>query len=47
MAGAGTAVLMLGVYEAFDARAVVPGLTAYWSAYYVPVGRGLHADSPS
>ncbi|MGD0065283.1 MAG: hypothetical protein ABSB76_17770 [Streptosporangiaceae bacterium] len=42
--GAGTAVLMLGVYEGFDVRATVPGLTAYWSNYYLPVGDGLHAD---
>ena len=42
--GAGTAVLMLGVYEGFDARAAVPGLTAYWSNFYLPVGKGLHAD---
>ena len=42
--GAGTAVLMAGVYEGFDARATVPGLTAYWSSYYLPVGKGLHAD---
>jgi len=42
--GAGTAVLMLGVYAGFDARAAVPGLTAYWSNFYLPVGKGLHAD---
>jgi hypothetical protein len=42
--GAGTAVLMLGVYEGFDARAAVPGLTAYWSKFYLPVGQGPHAD---
>jgi hypothetical protein len=42
--GAATAVLMLGVYEGFDARASVPGLTAYWSNFYLPVGKGLHAD---
>jgi hypothetical protein len=42
--GAGTAVLMLGVYEGFDARAAGPGLTAYWSNFYLPVGNGLHAD---
>ncbi len=42
--GAGTAVLVLGVYEGFDARATVPGLTAYWNNYYLPVGNGLHAD---
>jgi len=42
--GAATAVLMLGVYEGFDARATVPGLTAYWSNFYLPVGKGLHAD---
>jgi hypothetical protein len=41
--GAGTAVLMLGVYKAFDARAVVSGLTAYWSHYYLPIGNGVHA----
>ena len=43
--GAGTAVLMLGVYEAFDARAVVPGLTAYWADYYLPATHGLRASS--
>jgi hypothetical protein len=42
--GAGTAVLMLGVYEGFDARAAVPGLIAYWSNFYLPVGKGPHAD---
>jgi hypothetical protein len=42
--GAGTAVLMLGVYEGFDARATVPGLTTYWSNFYLPVGKGSHAD---
>ena len=40
----GTAVLMLGVYKAFDARAVVPGLTSYWGAFYLPAAEGLHAD---
>jgi hypothetical protein len=45
VASAGTAVLMLGVYEAFDARAVVPGLTAYWAGYYLPVTHGLRASS--
>jgi hypothetical protein len=44
VAGAGTAVLLLGIYEAFYARAVVPGLTAYWRGFYLPAGRGLHAD---
>ncbi len=43
--GTGTAVLMLGVYEAFDARAVVPGLTAFWADYYLPVAHGLRASS--
>jgi hypothetical protein len=42
--GAGTAAGMLGVYEGFDARAKVPGLTAYWSSYYLPLRKGLHAD---
>lgn len=41
VAGTATAVLMLGVYQAFDARAVVPGLTATWSRDFPPVGGGL------
>lgn len=41
--GAGTGVLMAAVYLAFDARAVVSGLTSYWSAYYLPRGHGLGA----
>jgi hypothetical protein len=45
VAGAATAVLGAGVYRAFDARAVVPGLTAYWSGFYLPVAKGLHADA--
>ena len=45
VAGAGTAVLMLGVYEGFDARAVVPGLTAYWADYYLPATHGLRAST--
>jgi hypothetical protein len=45
VAGAGTAVLMLGVYEGFDARAVGPGIIAYWSAGYPPVAQGLHAST--
>jgi hypothetical protein len=44
-AGAITAAAMLGVYEGFDARSVVPGLTAYWSAYYPPVSKGLRAST--
>ena len=43
--GTGTAVLMLGVYEVFDARAVVPGLTAFWADYYLPAAQGLRASS--
>jgi hypothetical protein len=42
--GAVTAVLMLGVYVIFDARAVVPGLTDYWYKFYVPLGSGAHAS---
>jgi len=38
-----TAVLMAAVYLAFYARAVVPGLTAYWAAFYLPLHRGLHS----
>ena len=45
VAAAGTAVLMIGVYAGFDARAVVPGLTAYWSGYYLPAAHGLHASA--
>ena len=43
--GTGTAILMLGVYEGFDARGVVPGLTAYWAGYYLPAAHGLRASS--
>lgn len=43
--GAGTAILMLGVYRSFDARSVVPGLTTYWSPYYLPVGKGVHTST--
>jgi hypothetical protein len=39
-----TVVAMIAVYEAFDARAVVPGLTSYWSRFYLPVHEGVHAD---
>lgn len=35
--GAVTGVLMIAVYLVFDARAVVSGLTSYWSAYYAPI----------
>ena len=45
VAGAATAILMLGVYKSFDERAVVPGLTTYWNHYYLPVGKGLQAGS--
>ena len=31
------------VYEVFDARAVVPGLTAFWQGYYVPLRQGPKA----
>ncbi len=44
VAGLGTAIVMVGVYAGFDARATGPGLTAYWSADYLPVHGGLHAD---
>jgi hypothetical protein len=36
-----TALLGLGVYKLFYARSVVPGLTRYWGAFYIPTGRGL------
>jgi hypothetical protein len=44
-AAAGTAVLMLGVYKVFDARAVGPGLwtTGTMRLYFMPLDRGLPA----
>jgi hypothetical protein len=42
VAAAVTGVLMLAVYTIFDARAVSPGLTAYWRRYYLPVHNGVH-----
>jgi hypothetical protein len=45
VAGAATAALMLGVYQAFDARAAdALGASTYWDGYYVPVGHGVHAS---
>jgi len=44
VAGAATAILIIGVYKAFDARAVGPAFTAYWSGAFLPVSNGLHAD---
>ncbi len=44
VAGLATAILMLGVYEAFIARAVSQGLVGYWGADFVPVSSGLHAS---
>jgi hypothetical protein len=43
--GAVTAVLILGVYKAFDARAVIPALTysPHFYDYYPPLHSGLHA----
>ncbi len=43
-AGGATAILMLGVYKAFDARATGPALTAWWSGSFLPVSKGLHAN---
>ncbi len=45
VAAAGAGAAMLGVYQMFDAQAVVPGLTNYWHAYYVPLDRGLGASA--
>jgi hypothetical protein len=42
--GACTAVGMVAVYEAFYASGDEPGLKAYWSGFYLPVAKGLHAD---
>ena len=46
VAGACTGVLMLGVYEAFDARAVSPlNASVYWPHFFLPVTQGLHASA--
>jgi hypothetical protein len=45
VAGAVTGALALLVYKAFDARAVVPGLTAFWSAYFPPASGSFGAIS--
>ncbi len=42
--GACTAVLMLAVYKAFDVGADSPVLKTYWGSFYLPAGKGLHAD---
>jgi hypothetical protein len=42
--GVATAILMLAVYKAFDARATGPALTAWWSGSFLPVSKGLHAN---
>ena len=41
-----TAVGMLGVYEGFDARAVLPGLTfsPHFRHHYLPLSSGVHAS---
>jgi hypothetical protein len=46
VAGAVTAVLMAVVYEAFDARAVLPGLTysPHFRSFYLPLGQGWPAS---
>lgn len=44
VAGVCTAVLMLGVYEAFDAHAVTSlDASPYWHHYFLPVTRGVSA----
>ena len=43
-AGAATALLMIAVYEAVDARNVVASLTAYWHGYYLPLNKGVSAS---
>jgi hypothetical protein len=39
-----TGALMAVIYLAFYARAVGPGLTVYWKAFYLPAGHGLRAS---
>jgi hypothetical protein len=45
VAGVITAILILGVYKAFDAQAVTPSLTysPHFSGYYPPLHSGVHA----
>jgi hypothetical protein len=44
--GVGTGVLMLAVYEAFDAQAVSPlNASTYWPQYFMPITKGLHASA--
>lgn len=46
VAGVVTGVLMLGVYEAFDAQAVSPlNTSTYWPQYFLPLTKGLHASA--
>ena len=46
VAAAGTGVLMLAVYEAFDARAMTPlNASIYWPNYFLPVSQGLRASA--
>jgi hypothetical protein len=46
VAGVCTGVLMLAVYEAFDARAVSPlNASTYWPQYFLPVSKGLYASA--
>jgi hypothetical protein len=46
VAGACTGILMLGVYEAFDARAVSPlNASVYWPHFFLPVSHGLSAST--
>jgi hypothetical protein len=42
--GVCTAIGMVAVYKAFYASGDEPGLKAFWSAFYLPAGKGLHAD---
>jgi hypothetical protein len=42
--GGCTAILMFAVYEAFDVGPDNPVLKVYWSAFYLPTAKGLHAD---
>jgi hypothetical protein len=45
-ASLGTGVLMLAVYAAFDARAVMPlNASTYWPHYFLPLSQGLRASA--
>jgi hypothetical protein len=46
VAGGCTGILVLAVYEAFDARAMTPlNVSTYWPHFFLPVSQGLRANA--